>query len=425
MPFPNEHACRLADPDRFDQLRRRNNAGTVDGRRVDHIIGVRGGTSQRQSIRYPLSAGWDGDAATRRAREHCREQDGRFEPASNSDGDSRSLAMFEGAWAIRPDALAPIMQALVHAPETPSGAGDDADELDTAAMRGQQRARGGSVAIIPVQGVITPRPSLLGLLFGVDGSLTGIRRALAEAVADDSVGAIVLDVDSPGGLVDGVPETAAEIRQARGRKSIVAAANTQAGSAAYWLASQATEVTVTPSGEIGSIGVFAAHQDLSGRLEQLGVDITLISAGRYKVEGNPYEPLTDEAREAIQAEVDEFYGMFTGDVAKGRGVKSADVRSGFGEGRMVMARPAVDEGMADRVATIDEAITRASRLARDGTGTGHRSHTDDNDEPAAGDEQEPTMTADDLAKPWVRDALAGRVPAGSDDADREYDAAGS
>lgn len=316
-------------------------------------------------------------------------------------------ALIDRPWAIRPESLASVVSALeaAHGPEPDDTAEPGGDEAPHASVRGATRA-GGSVVVLPVSGVITPRPSLLGMLFGIDSSLQSLRRALREAVADEQVAAIVLDVDSPGGLVDGVPETAAEIRQARDAKPVVAVADTQAASAAYWLASQASELWVTPSGEVGSIGVFAAHQDLSGRLEQLGVDVTLISAGRYKTEGNPYEPLSEEAREAIQAEVDGFYDMFVADVATGRDVARDAVRSGFGEGRMVMARAATREGMADRVGTVEEAVQRAARLAS-GRGGRRRAHT-----PA-----DPQVTDLDLSKAWARDLVRGRVPAATHDDD--------
>ena len=383
LPFPNEHSCRLADPSQYDKLRRQNNAGEVDGRRVDHIIGVAGGTSERQAVRYPLSAGWGGDGPTRRAREHCDEHNGEFEPARGEGGGGDAAMLQHRPWAIRQDMFATVMAAL------------QADGDSEAAPVGQPSRAKGAVAVVPIQGVITPRPGLLGALLGIDGSLQRIRRGLAEALADESVGAIVLDVDSPGGAVDGVPETAAEIRQARDRKPIVAVANTQMGSAAYWLASQASEISVTPSGEAGSIGVFAAHEDISGRLEQMGVDITLISAGRHKTEANPYEPLSETARDAIQAEVDAFYDMFATDVAKGRDVAKDAVTSGFGEGRMVLARPAVSEGMADQVETIEAAIARAGEYASRGRVRGDHTQT----------QSEQGLPDAALANRRVRDAL--------------------
>ena len=91
-------------------------------------------------------------------------------------------------------------------------------------------------------------------------------------------------------MVDQIPETAAQTRAARAQKPIVAVANTQADSAAYWLASQADEIVVTPSGEVGSIGVYQMHRGLSEAHAMRGIAPTLVSAGKYKVEGNPYEP---------------------------------------------------------------------------------------------------------------------------------------
>jgi signal peptide peptidase SppA len=186
------------------------------------------------------------------------------------------------------------------------------------------------------------------------------------AVNDARIGAIVFDVNSPGGSVTGVDELSKMIYDARGSKPIVAVANHLMASAAYWIGTAADELVVTPSGEVGSIGVFAAHQDVSAAMEKEGVKTTLISAGKYKTEGNPFEPLTDEAHASIQARVDDYYSMFTKAVARNRGVNVADVRGGFGEGRVVGAQQAVSLGMADRVATLDDVISGLTRRQRQG-----------------------------------------------------------
>jgi signal peptide peptidase SppA len=177
-------------------------------------------------------------------------------------------------------------------------------------------------------------------------------------VNDKDVSAIILDVASPGGMTDMISELATDIRQARGKKPIVAVANTKAASAAYWIASQADEVVVTPSGSVGSVGAFAAHDDLSGAMEKAGIKTTLVSAGKFKTEANPYEPLSDEARAMIQERVDDAYAMFTGDVAKGRRVPVDTVRGGYGEGRMVSAKQAVKLGMADSIGTLQQTVER-------------------------------------------------------------------
>lgn len=218
-------------------------------------------------------------------------------------------------------------------------------------------ARGGSVAVIPFHGMCMHRTSWFGT------SLERLAANVAEAAADKSVQAIVLDVDSPGGLVNWVPEAAAVVREARAAKPVVAVADTLAASAAYWVASQADEILVTPSGEAGSVGVYGMHVDMSKALEGAGFKVTLISAGKYKTEGNPFEPLSDDAASAWQADVDRVYDQFVKDVARGRGVAVETVRRGYGEGRVVGAKAAVDLGMANTVGTLSDAIRRAGTLA--------------------------------------------------------------
>ncbi|MEJ7824901.1 MAG: S49 family peptidase [Solirubrobacteraceae bacterium] len=256
-------------------------------------------------------------------------------------------------WGVHPQTLASISLAL-----TGKIAGDALERPQAA--RGSQAMTGG-VAVIPLRGLITPRPSFFSLLFGGGGGLQSFRAAMREAIGSDEIAAVLIDIDSPGGSTDLIAETAAEIRALRGTKPIVAIANTWAASAAYWLASQADELVVTPSGEVGSIGVCQAHDDITKLQEDVGVKTTLISAGAFKTEGNPYEPLSDEARAAIQAQVDDFYGMFVADVAKGRGVSVGAVKSGYGEGRMVTAKRAVELGMADRVDSYEATLAKLVR----------------------------------------------------------------
>jgi ClpP class serine protease len=109
------------------------------------------------------------------------------------------------------------------------------------------------------------------------------------------------------------------------------------------------------------VGVFAIHVDESEAIEKAGIKPTFISAGKYKVEGNPYEPLSDEAEANAQEVVDEHYATFTSDVAAGRGIPVERVRKGFGEGRMVSSGKAVEEGMADVVATFEGVVSAMVR----------------------------------------------------------------
>lgn len=229
---------------------------------------------------------------------------------------------------------------------------------DVWAARGATR-NAGEVAVIPVMGVITQRGGWYGT------SVERIQAALRDATASGAK-AIVLDVDSPGGEVYGMDEIAEEIRAVRKTTPVVGVANSLAASAAYNIISQADEVFVTPSGEIGSVGVYGMHMDMSAALDQMGLKITFVTAGEGKVEGNAYAPLSEAAMEDMQTDIDRYYQMFVRNVSKGRQAKASpdQIRSEWGA--WVYGAPeAVSIGMADHVGTLDDAIRRAGQLARE------------------------------------------------------------
>jgi HK97 family phage major capsid protein len=218
-------------------------------------------------------------------------------------------------------------------------------------------AKGKLVAILPVYGMILPRAADFNMS-EVGSSIESMRKNFRSALSNPDVKAIVLDVDSPGGSVYHVDEFAKEIFDARGQKKIVAQINPLAASAAYYLASQAEEIAITPSGEVGSIGVRAMHQDLSKALEQKGVKVTTITFGKYKAENNPFEPMSDEGRAFMQQRVNDYGAMFEKAVARGRGVSVGDVGKSFGEGRVFGASEGKSRGMVDRVATLEQTLQR-------------------------------------------------------------------
>lgn len=230
-------------------------------------------------------------------------------------------------------------------------------EIEAAAPSTTSRSRAGAIAVLPLTGTISHRTSLMSDTSG-GTSTEKFSKWLRAAVQDPGVKAIVIDCDSPGGTVDGVPELADEVFKARASKTIIGQVNAMSASAAYYILSQCSEIAVTPSGEVGSIGVFAAHEDISKAADMQGVKVSLVSAGKYKTEGNPFEPLSDDARQAIQSQVNDFYDMFTKAVARGRATTQSQVKSGYGEGRMVLAQQAVKDGMADRISTLDQTLSR-------------------------------------------------------------------
>ena len=270
----------------------------------------------------------------------------------------------ETPWAILPSKLTELLSVLAFraagheftAEEIEARLGDSgASGQALQAAAGARPAAGRDIAIIPVRGVIAHR---MGSMDDTSGGTSCERiGALIDQVAGDpNIPTIVYDFDTPGGTVPGVQELAAKMFALRGEKTQIAMINGMACSAGMWLAAQCDEIVSIPSGLAGSIGVFTAHEDLSAALEKEGITITLISAGKYKTENNPFEPLTDEGRAVLQGRVDAAYGQFVKDVARGRGVSAADVRKGYGEGRALSAKDAKAAGLIDRIATMDEVI---------------------------------------------------------------------
>lgn len=282
-------------------------------------------------------------------------------------------AMGAMPWMIEPEKLEAFMELLMLRVEGGSLSPDeiaartehprkDANhdimmvECDIQAQNGgNSGSQPSNIAVIPVYGVIMHRPSM-DISSGGCCNIQDLRGQFQSALENPSVSAIVLDVDSPGGTVDGVEELSQEIYKARRQKPITAVANTLAASAAYYLASSAQELAVTPSGEVGSIGVYMLHQDMTGAFEKAGVKNTLIKAGKYKAEGNPWMELDDHAMASLQDQVNGHYEMFTAAVGRNRGVSADKIQNGFGEGRTVMAKKAVRMGMADKVATLAQVL---------------------------------------------------------------------
>ena len=224
---------------------------------------------------------------------------------------------------------------------------------------------GSGIAVLPLYGVVTQRGNMVDDISGPGSSSTQqFTSVLRQMLADDTVGQILIDIDSPGGSVYGVSELASEIIKARAQKPVIAVANSLAASAAYWIGCSASEFYVTPGGEVGSIGVWQAHFDYSKALEEDGVKPTLISAGKFKVEGNPYVPLDEQAQAFMQSRVDDYYNSFVEAVAIGRGVSINDVITGMGEGRVLGADAALAQNMVDGIATFDDVLAKMQASIR-------------------------------------------------------------
>jgi signal peptide peptidase SppA len=228
----------------------------------------------------------------------------------------------------------------------------------------------GSTAIISINGVLSYKADpFISWLFG-GASVEGVRDAFRAVLADPGVGRILFDINSPGGEVSGIFDLADEIYEARGRKPIYAVANEMALSAGYAIASAADKVFLPRTGVVGSIGVVAVHVDKTKSDEANGIVYNMIHAGSKKVDASEHAPLSDEARAAIQTDVDSVYALFVDTVARNRGIKASDIRSQ--EAGRYRGKAAVEAGLADAILTYNQTLNKISGISNKG-GTGMKS----------------------------------------------------
>ena len=262
--------------------------------------------------------------------------------------------VFDTPLAIHPGKLETILSVI--GPRLP-----DAFKADTAAYSDDDPIEqyntakpvevNGNVAVIPIHGTLVHRCLGLDALSGMT-SYQELTNEFNAAVEDRSVDAILLDIDSPGGEVNGLAEFAERIYKARGVKPIIALVNEQAFSAAYWIGSAAEKLYVTRTASVGSIGVIATHVDQTKADEKAGLKYTHVIAGKKKANYSSHRPLSREAFEELQAEVDAFYGIFVSTVSRNRSISPDKVRGT--EAGLFMGKSAVVAGLADEVISLSE-----------------------------------------------------------------------
>lgn len=204
------------------------------------------------------------------------------------------------------------------------------------------------VAVIPIEGTLVQKGSWIGSSSG-ETSYEGLQVQIARAARTAAVKGVVFEVDSFGGMVNGAFETAVAIRELSKAKPTIAILTDYAYSAGYLLASQARQVIMPEFGGAGSIGVVMMHADFSGNLEQEGIKVTFIHAGRHKVDGSPFLPLPDDLRDKWQAEVEAMRNRFAEAVGKGRGKRLTKAAALKTEAQAFDASEAVELGLADAI----------------------------------------------------------------------------
>lgn len=218
-------------------------------------------------------------------------------------------------------------------------------------------------AVLRIEGPLTKHLSFWALLCG-GTSTTGLRRDLAQAVADDAVERILLHVDSPGGHVAGVNEAALAVKQADSQKPVHAHIDDLGASAAYWIASQARIISANPTAEVGSIGTMAVLSDLSEMAAKQGITVHVISTGPYKGAGTPGTELTPEILKDVQRRVDAINKFFLDAVQAGRNLRD-EALAQVSDGRVWIASEAKRLGLIDRIQTFDSALESAPLAGQD------------------------------------------------------------
>lgn len=263
------------------------------------------------------------------------------------------LQLMSGVWAISEEGLHSLMRRV-----RPGAQGSDSPAM--LSFTEPERSDGlvprqdyGRVAVLEVYGTLVKRTrwSWSGI-----ASYENIRASLDAAMADSGVDAVVLDIDSPGGNVDGCKELADHVFSLRERKPIYALANgTMTSGAQYLGAATGNVYASSPTVRVGSIGVLALHTDWSKWNDMLGISPTWLHSGRFKVMGNPDEPLSEEASRYLQGNLDHTYNIFLADVARYLGLdpaRSAD----WADGRVLDAEAGLELGLVKGIMTRQELI---------------------------------------------------------------------
>lgn len=183
--------------------------------------------------------------------------------------------------------------------------------------------------------------------------------AVEFAVKKKEIKSIVLDIDSPGGTIDGLVGRSDYIYGLRSHKPVIAYADDQMTSAAYWIGSAAQRIISGKTSTLGSIGISMVHYDYSKADEKRGLKRTFLKSGKYKAFGNDAELLDDQSKAYFQNQLDFFYSIFIEQVARNRNASVKTVLDKMADGKLFIGQQAVNAGLADGLGNLDDAISAA------------------------------------------------------------------
>lgn len=261
--------------------------------------------------------------------------------------------IFDTPLLIAPQKLEVILAVLAPRLGLEAPASAAAQTPTTRSQRKSYEVTPDGIAIIPIEGTLVHKSYGIDALSGLR-AYTDIQEEIEDAATDPAIKAILLDVDSPGGELAGAFDAADTIFAARSAKPLFAVANNDAFSAAYLLASGAERIYVSRTSGVGSIGVIVSHLDMSGNDEKMGYKYTIIHAGARKADFNPHAPLSEGARDVLEAAVERTYQLLVSSVARNRGLLESAIRTT--EAALYFGSDAVNLKLADRTGTRQDAL---------------------------------------------------------------------
>jgi signal peptide peptidase SppA len=217
----------------------------------------------------------------------------------------------------------------------------------------------GNVGVIAIKGPLVNAniPESYLEWYGVT-TYSAIRHALVSAVQNPAITKILLDINSPGGAVSGITETADLLAQINSdHKPVHTFADGAMASGGYWLGVTARTVASSRSAVLGSIGVIMTHMEYTEKLKADGISATVFRSGKYKALGQPAEKLTEAASDQIQSRMDSVYEIFIEHVASQRGVTTSKADTSMGQGREFFGQEAVDAGLSDKISTFEKELS--------------------------------------------------------------------
>ena len=270
-------------------------------------------------------------------------------------------AVLNMPWAILPPKLLDILSVL-HSKEHGKLLDDEKLEAKVEAVNNADKRYvvEDGIAIIPIYGILSKRFNIISALSG-GTSYELLEKDIRAALSDNDVKGLFLDVDSPGGAIDGMVDVTDIIYKTRGgAKPIMAFANGLMASAAYYIGSAADYVVAAnTTTQVGSIGVvMAPHLDYSKKYEKDNIKVTTFYSGKYKMTPNRYTPLTKDDKNYISEKLNYLYSLFVDSIAKHRGTTPDVVNSDMAEGKIFIGSQSVDAGLTDEVLNRQGALNK-------------------------------------------------------------------